>query len=69
MSYCSYHTHYFRYKDDVREKCEDVFVKKCRIVQRTKTYDHTLRMCRRPLVKKCDDYQESVSDKSTKSHY
>ena len=52
----------------MREKCEDVFVKKCRIVQRTKTYDHTLRMCRRPLVKKCDDYQESVSDKSTKPH-
>ena len=50
-----------RYSNAKQEKCEDVFVKTCRIVQRPKTYNHTVRLCRRPLVKKCHEYQESVS--------
>lgn len=34
------------YRDEVREKCDDHFVKTCRIVMRPKSYDHTTRVCR-----------------------
>ena len=58
-----YNTYVTKYTSSVREKCEDVFVKTCRIVQRPRTYNHTVRMCKRPLVKDCS-YQTSVSSPS-----
>ena len=56
-----YNTYVTKYTSSVREKCEDVFVKTCRIVQRSRAYNHTVRMCKRPLVKDCSP-QSSVSD-------
>ena len=44
-------------------------MKTCRIVQRPKTYNHTVRMCKRPLVKKCHTYQESVSKLDTSKDF
>ena len=60
MTQC-YNTYVTKYTSSVREKCEDVFVKTCRIVQRSRAYNHTVRMCKRPLVKDCSP-QSSVSD-------
>ena len=42
------------YRDVVREKCTEVYLKTCRIVIRERTYNHTARVCKRPLVKLCD---------------
>ena len=36
-----------------REVCEEEFVKTCRIVMRARAYNHTTRVCRRPLVEEC----------------
>ena len=41
------------YRDEVREVCEEEFVKTCRIVMRSRAYNHTTRVCRRPLVEEC----------------
>ena len=41
------------YRDEVREVCEEEFVKTCRIVMRARAYNHTTRTCRRPLVEEC----------------
>lgn len=41
------------YRDEVREVCEEEFVKTCRIVMRARAYNHTTRVCRRPLVEEC----------------
>ena len=49
-----YNTYVTKYTSSVREKCQDVFVKTCRIVQRSQAYNHTVRMCKRPLVKECN---------------
>ena len=56
-----YNTYVTRYTDSIREKCEEVFIKTCRIVMRARTYNHTTRVCKRPLVKDCHQYQSSVS--------
>ena len=45
------------YRDDVRERCEEEFLKVCRIVMRQRSYNHTTRVCRRPLVQECDQPQ------------
>ena len=55
-----YNTYVTKYTSSVREKCQEVFVKTCRIVQRSQAYNHTVRMCKRPLVKDCNTYQTSV---------
>merc|ERR1712038_1030840 len=55
-----YNTYVTKYTTSVREKCEEVFVKTCRIVQRSQAYNHTVRMCKRPLVKDCNTYQTSL---------
>ena len=44
-----------KYKDAIREKCEEEFIKTCRIVMRERSYNHTTRVCKRPLVKECYD--------------
>ena len=36
-----------------REECEDVFTKTCKIVMRQQSYNHTARVCKRPLEKEC----------------
>ena len=36
-----------------REECEDVFTKTCKIVMRQQSYNHTARVCKRPLQKEC----------------
>ena len=59
MSQC-YNTYVTKYTSSVREKCQEVFVKTCRIVQRSQAYNHTVRMCKRPLVKDCNTYQAPV---------
>ena len=60
VSQC-YNTYVTQYTDSIREKCEEVFIKTCRIIMRSRTYNHTTRLCRRPLLKQCNKYQESVS--------
>jgi len=52
-----YNTYITKYKDSIREKCEDVFIKTCRIVMRKRTYNHTTRVCKRPQVKQCNNFQ------------
>ena len=42
------------YRDVMREKCTEVYLKTCRIVIRERSYNHTARVCKRPLVKLCD---------------
>ena len=42
------------YRDVVREKCTEVYLKTCRIVIRERAYNHTARVCKRPLMKLCD---------------
>ena len=42
------------YRDVVREKCTEVYLKTCRIVMRERSYNHTARVCKRPLQKLCD---------------
>ena len=37
----------------MREECVEDFLKVCRIVMRERSYSHTVRVCRRPLVKNC----------------
>ena len=51
-----YNTYITTYKDSIREKCEDIFIKTCRIAMRERIYNHTSRLCTRPLVKQCNDY-------------
>ena len=55
-----YNTYVTKYTDSVKEKCEEVFIKTCRIVMRAKAYNHTTRICRRPLLKKCHEYEVPV---------
>ena len=50
-----YNSYTTQYRDVVRERCEDVYIKTCKIVMRQKTYNHTSRICKRPLVKECFD--------------
>ena len=45
-----------QYRDSVRERCQEVFIKTCRIEMRPRAYNHTSRICRRPLVQQCPDY-------------
>ena len=35
------------YKDELREKCEEVYLKKCKILMRETTYQHKVRFCNR----------------------
>ena len=42
------------YRDSIRVECEEEFVKSCRIVMRERSYNHSVRVCKRPLVKDCD---------------
>ena len=60
VSQC-YNTYVTQYTYSIREKCEEVFMKTCRIIIRTRTYNHTIRICKRPLVKECNNYQSLVS--------
>ena len=60
VSQC-YNTYVTKYTDSIREKCEEVFIKSCRIVMRSRTYNHTTRICKRPLVKECHNYKPPVS--------
>ena len=48
------------YRDVVREKCTEVYLKTCRIVIRERTYNHTARVCKRPLVKLCDPHAHAL---------
>ena len=57
-----YNSYVTTYKDVVKEKCEEVFVKTCRIVLRDRAFNATTRVCKRPLVKECDDYLPSYSN-------
>ena len=57
-----YNSYVTTYKDVVKEKCDEVFVKTCRIVLRDRAFNATTRVCKRPLVKQCDDYLPSYSN-------
>ena len=57
QGYSSYVT---KYTDSVREKCEEVFIKTCRIIMRSRAYNHTTRICKRPLLKQCNSYEPPV---------
>ena len=57
-----YNSYVTTYKDVVKEKCVEVFVKTCRIVLRDRAFNATTRVCKRPLVKECDDYLPSYSN-------
>ena len=36
-------------------KYEDVFIKRCRLVMRKRTYNHTTKVCKKLLVKQCNN--------------
>ena len=55
-----YNTYVTKYTDSIQEKCEEVFIKTCRIIMRSRAYNHTTRLCKRPLLKKCDTYEAPV---------
>ena len=44
-----YNTYVTKYTDSIQEKCEEVFIKTCRIIMRSRAYKHTTRLCKRPL--------------------
>ena len=50
-----YNSYVTTYRDVVRERCEEVFVKTCRIVMRERAYNATTRVCKRPLIKECNE--------------
>ena len=56
-----YNTYVTKYTDSIREKCEEVFIKTCRIIMRSRAYNHTTRLCKRPLLKQCNKYEAPVS--------
>ena len=56
-----YNTYVTKYTDSIREKCEEVFIKTCRIIMRSRAYNHTTRLCKRPLLKQCNTYEAPVS--------
>ena len=56
-----YNTYATKYTDSIREKCEEVFIKTCRIIMRSRAYNHTTRLCKRPLLKQCNKYEAPVS--------
>ena len=56
-----YNTYVTKYTDAIREKCEEVFIKTCRIIMRSRAYNHTTRICKRPLLKQCSKYEAPVS--------
>lgn len=49
---CHY-TYITEYADGIREKCDQVFFKTCKIVFKEKAYNHTTRVCTRPMIKDC----------------
>jgi len=51
-----YNTYITQYKDVIKEKCEEVFIKTCRIVMRERAYNHTSKTCKRAIVKQCNNY-------------
>ena len=57
-----YNSYVTTYKDVVKEKCNEVFVKTCRIVLKDRAFNATTRVCKRPLVKECADYLPSYSN-------
>ena len=57
-----YNSYVTTYKDVVKEKCDEVFVKTCRIVLKDRAFNATTRVCKRPLVKECNDYLPSYSN-------
>ena len=42
------------YFDGIKEKCDQVFFKTCKIVFKERAYNHSTRVCTRPMVKQCD---------------
>ena len=50
-----YNSYVTTYKDVVRERCQEVFIKTCRIILRERAFNATTRVCKRPLIKECND--------------
>ena len=53
-----YNSYVTTYKDVVKEKCTEVFVKTCRIKLVERGFNATTRVCKRPLVKECQNYKQ-----------
>ena len=50
-----YNAYRTEYRDSIRETCDEEFIKTCRIVMRERSYNHTTQVCKRPLVKDCNE--------------
>ena len=50
-----YNSYVTTYKDVVRERCQEIFIKTCRIILRERAFNATTRVCKRPLIKECND--------------
>ena len=49
-----YFTYITEYSDQEQEKCDEYYTKNCKIVFEQRPFNATNRMCKRPLIKKCD---------------
>ena len=54
-----YYTYITEYSEAEQEKCVDFYWKTCKIIFKERVFNATTRMCKRPLIKKCDENQYS----------
>jgi hypothetical protein len=52
-----YYTYVTEYSEAETEKCVDFYWKTCKIIFEERFFNATTRMCKRPLIKRCDDNQ------------
>lgn len=50
-----YYTYITEYSEAEQEKCHDFYWKTCKIVFKERVFNATSRVCKKPLIKKCDD--------------
>ena len=51
-----YYTYVTEYSEAEQEKCVDFYWKTCKIIFKERIFNATSRMCKRPLIKRCDDH-------------
>ena len=60
-----YYTYVTEYEDGQEEKCDEFYWKSCKIVFEQKSFNATLRQCKRPLLKECDDNPQQQPQRSS----
>ena len=61
-----YYTYVTEYSEAEQEKCVDFYWKTCKIVFKERVFNATSRMCKRPLIKRCDSEGYSNSNNDAK---